>query len=95
MLVLAKPQVQSSTEAQYSSSDSPLHEFVSDTFRATSQDIEEVREGMKKLGLDPTPVKGTESFQVLCFYFLYIRVTLKMVDSNIMVLLKKTSWDLQ
>lgn len=56
----AKPQVQSSTEAQYSSSDSPLHEFVSDTFRATSQDIEEVREGMKKLGLDPTPVKEEE-----------------------------------
>nr|CAD7457357.1 unnamed protein product [Timema tahoe] len=34
-------------------SDSPAHEFVSDTFRATSSDLEEVREGMKKLGMDP------------------------------------------
>ncbi|KAK7869302.1 hypothetical protein R5R35_012868 [Gryllus longicercus] len=33
--------------------DSPTHEFVSDTFHASSSDIEEVREGMKKLGMDP------------------------------------------
>lgn len=35
--------------------DSPTHEFVSDTFAASSQDLEEVREGMRKLGLDPVP----------------------------------------
>lgn len=33
--------------------DSPTHEFVSDEFRASSRDLEEVREGMKKLGMDP------------------------------------------
>nr|CAD7580737.1 unnamed protein product [Timema californicum] len=40
-------------------SDSPAHEFVSDTFRASSSDLEEVREGMKKLGMDPDKRNGT------------------------------------
>ncbi|XP_067013012.1 synapse-associated protein 1 isoform X2 [Anabrus simplex] len=38
---------------EQASTDSPTHEFVSDTFQASSSDIEEVREGMKKLGMDP------------------------------------------
>ncbi|XP_012251191.2 synapse-associated protein of 47 kDa isoform X3 [Athalia rosae] len=32
---------------------SPAHEFVSDTMRASDTDIQEVREGMKKLGMQP------------------------------------------
>ncbi|KAK3926214.1 Synapse-associated protein of 47 kDa, partial [Frankliniella fusca] len=35
--------------------ESPTHEFVSDTFAASTQDLEEVREGMRKLGLEPLP----------------------------------------
>lgn len=38
--------------------DTPSQEFVSDNFRPSSQELEEVREGMKKLGLDPPPSKG-------------------------------------
>lgn len=38
--------------------DSPQHEFVSDTFRASSTDIEEVREGMRRLGMDPAKREG-------------------------------------
>nr|CAD7262149.1 unnamed protein product [Timema shepardi] len=41
-------------------SDSPAHEFVSDTFRASSSDLEEVREGMKKLGMDPDKRNGPQ-----------------------------------
>ncbi|XP_015599553.1 synapse-associated protein of 47 kDa isoform X2 [Cephus cinctus] len=33
--------------------DSPSHEFVSDSMRASDTDIQEVREGMKKLGMQP------------------------------------------
>ncbi|KAK9303561.1 hypothetical protein QLX08_004785 [Tetragonisca angustula] len=33
--------------------DSPGHEFVSDSMRVTDTDLEEVREGMKKLGMQP------------------------------------------
>ncbi|KAG5333065.1 SAP47 protein, partial [Acromyrmex heyeri] len=33
--------------------DSPGHEFVSDTMRVSDTDLEEVREGMKKLGMQP------------------------------------------
>lgn len=38
--------------------DSPGHEFVSDTVRPTDTDIEEVREGMKKLGMQPPKGKA-------------------------------------
>lgn len=34
--------------------DSPGHEFVSDSMRASDTDLEEVREGMKKLGMQPS-----------------------------------------
>uniref|UniRef100_A0A1B6KKR3 BSD domain-containing protein n=1 Tax=Graphocephala atropunctata TaxID=36148 RepID=A0A1B6KKR3_9HEMI len=55
----AKTPAPSLVEAPYSPvTDSPSHEFVSDNFRPSSQDLEEVREGMKKLGLDPPPVKA-------------------------------------
>jgi len=37
--------------------ESPTHEFVSDTFVASSQDLEEVREGMRMLGVEPV-LKG-------------------------------------
>ncbi|RZF34920.1 hypothetical protein LSTR_LSTR011414 [Laodelphax striatellus] len=43
--------------------DSPLHEFVSDTFSASTQDLEEVQQGMKKLGMDPTPVNAEEEWE--------------------------------
>ncbi|XP_066585734.1 synapse-associated protein 1-like isoform X2 [Prorops nasuta] len=33
--------------------DSPGHEFVSDSMRVTDTDLQEVREGMKKLGMQP------------------------------------------
>ncbi|XP_050452068.1 synapse-associated protein of 47 kDa isoform X4 [Cataglyphis hispanica] len=33
--------------------DSPGHEFVSDTMRVSDTDLEEVREGMRKLGMQP------------------------------------------
>ncbi|KOC61305.1 hypothetical protein WH47_06129 [Habropoda laboriosa] len=33
--------------------DSPGHEFVSDSMRVSDTDLEEVREGMKKLGMQP------------------------------------------
>uniref|UniRef100_A0A1B6G4E8 BSD domain-containing protein n=1 Tax=Cuerna arida TaxID=1464854 RepID=A0A1B6G4E8_9HEMI len=57
----AKATVPSPMEAPYNPvTDSPSHEFVSDNFRPSSQDLEEVREGMKKLGLDPPPVKEEE-----------------------------------
>lgn len=38
--------------------DSPAQEFVSDNFRPSSQELEEVREGMKKLGLEAPSAKG-------------------------------------
>ncbi|XP_043494182.1 uncharacterized protein LOC122519078 isoform X2 [Polistes fuscatus] len=34
--------------------DSPGHEFVSDSMRVSDTDLEEVREGMKKLGMQPS-----------------------------------------
>lgn len=37
------------------SAESPTNEFLSDTFAASSKDLEEVREGMRKLGLEPPP----------------------------------------
>lgn len=49
----AKPRHDDVLVPEQASTDSPTHEFVSDTFRASSSDIEEVREGMKKLGMDP------------------------------------------
>lgn len=60
------PAPPSEAKASYSpgqdtEADSPNQEFVSDNFRPSSQDLEEVREGMKKLGLDPAPVKGMVS----------------------------------
>lgn len=50
-------------------SDNTSHEFVSDSFRPSSQDLEEVREGMKKLGLETTSVKGTYIIIILLFEF--------------------------
>lgn len=38
--------------------DSPSHEFVSDTFRASSTDLEEIRHGMKQLGIEPEKRNG-------------------------------------
>ncbi|XP_046984757.1 synapse-associated protein 1-like isoform X2 [Schistocerca americana] len=49
----AKPQPHEVPVAEQAPADSPSHEFVSDTFQASSRDLEEVREGMKKLGMDP------------------------------------------
>lgn len=48
-----KPHLDDVLVPESTSTDSPTHEFVSDTFRASSSDLEEVREGMKKLGMDP------------------------------------------
>ncbi|XP_046746362.1 synapse-associated protein of 47 kDa isoform X5 [Diprion similis] len=42
-----------SEDQESSTVDSPGHEFVSDTMRASDMDIQEVREGMKKLGMQP------------------------------------------
>lgn len=40
------------SSAKYlATADSPSHEFVSDSVRASDTDIQEVREGMKKLGI--------------------------------------------
>ena len=39
------------TTRNLTSADSPSHEFVSDSVRASDTDIQEVREGMKKLGM--------------------------------------------
>ena len=59
LVVVAAPSAQSPEPESYmsdnASADSPTHEFVSDTFVASSQDLEEVREGMRKLGLEPVP----------------------------------------
>ncbi|XP_014474674.1 PREDICTED: synapse-associated protein of 47 kDa isoform X2 [Dinoponera quadriceps] len=41
------------TTTSSNSADSPGHEFVSDTMRVSDTDLEEVREGMKKLGMQP------------------------------------------
>lgn len=49
----ANPHLDDVLVPESTSTDSPTHEFVSDTFRASSSDLEEVREGMKKLGMDP------------------------------------------
>ena len=51
------PSTRNSTTA-----DSPSHEFVSDSVRASDTDIQEVREGMKKLGMQST--KGQYSLPV-------------------------------
>ncbi|XP_046426857.1 synapse-associated protein of 47 kDa isoform X2 [Neodiprion fabricii] len=40
-------------DRESSTVDSPGHEFISDTMRASDTDIREVREGMKKLGMQP------------------------------------------
>ncbi|XP_015189023.1 PREDICTED: synapse-associated protein 1 [Polistes dominula] len=40
--------------------DSPGHEFVSDSMRVTDTDLEEVREGMKKLGMQPSKEEDWE-----------------------------------
>ncbi|XP_063242693.1 LOW QUALITY PROTEIN: synapse-associated protein 1 [Bacillus rossius redtenbacheri] len=49
----AVPPIEESLVSQHAACDSPNQEFVSDTFRASSSDLEEVREGMRKLGMDP------------------------------------------
>ncbi|EFN84541.1 Synapse-associated protein of 47 kDa, partial [Harpegnathos saltator] len=41
------------TSSNSTLADSPGHEFVSDTMRVSDTDLEEVREGMKKLGMQP------------------------------------------
>lgn len=41
------------TGSSNSYADSPCHEFVSDSMRVSDTDLEEVREGMKKLGMQP------------------------------------------
>ncbi|XP_051163129.1 synapse-associated protein of 47 kDa isoform X2 [Leptopilina boulardi] len=43
--------VDSSTKYLTTTADSPSHEFVSDSVQASDTDIQEVREGMKKLGM--------------------------------------------
>lgn len=55
---LVKPHLDDVLVPESTSTDSPTHEFVSDTFRASSSDLEEVREGMKKLGMDPAKRNG-------------------------------------
>ncbi|KAL2713688.1 synapse-associated protein 1 isoform X1, partial [Vespula squamosa] len=40
--------------------DSPGHEFVSDSMRVSDTDLEEVREGMKKLGMQPSKEEDWE-----------------------------------
>ncbi|XP_031834807.1 synapse-associated protein 47kD isoform X2 [Nomia melanderi] len=60
---LSQPEVQTTTGQETSGTtttggnsalvDSPGHEFVSDSMRVTDTDLEEVREGMKKLGMQP------------------------------------------
>ncbi|XP_069695989.1 synapse-associated protein 1 isoform X2 [Periplaneta americana] len=59
----AKPHLDDVLVPESTSTDSPTHEFVSDTFRASSSDIEEVREGMKKLGMDPPANKNEEEWE--------------------------------
>ncbi|XP_043483686.1 synapse-associated protein of 47 kDa isoform X2 [Leptopilina heterotoma] len=44
-------EVDSSSKKYLATADSPSHEFVSDSVRASDTDIQEVREGMKKLGI--------------------------------------------
>ncbi|XP_032673600.1 synapse-associated protein 1 isoform X4 [Odontomachus brunneus] len=44
------------TSSNSALTDSPGHEFVSDTMRVSDTDLEEVREGMKKLGMQPPKV---------------------------------------
>ncbi|XP_076237637.1 synapse-associated protein 47kD isoform X2 [Calliopsis andreniformis] len=41
------------TSSNSALADSPGHEFVSDSMRVSDTDLEEVREGMKKLGMQP------------------------------------------
>ncbi|XP_025269587.1 synapse-associated protein of 47 kDa isoform X2 [Camponotus floridanus] len=41
------------TSSNNALADSPGHEFVSDTMRVSDTDLEEVREGMRKLGMQP------------------------------------------
>lgn len=41
------------TSSNSALADSPGHEFVSDTMRVSDTDLEEVREGMRKLGMQP------------------------------------------
>ncbi|XP_072748967.1 synapse-associated protein of 47 kDa isoform X3 [Anoplolepis gracilipes] len=41
------------TSSHSALADSPGHEFVSDTMRVSDTDLEEVREGMRKLGMQP------------------------------------------
>ncbi|KAK2582338.1 hypothetical protein KPH14_004674 [Odynerus spinipes] len=63
-------QVQASTGQETSSTvttgnnntlaDSPGHEFVSDSMRVSDTDLEEVREGMKKLGMQPSKEEDWE-----------------------------------
>jgi len=52
----------SATTMSSNNADSPGHEFVSDTMRVSDTDLEEVREGMKKLGMQPpkgqSPIVG-------------------------------------
>jgi len=55
---LVNPHLDDVLVPESTSTDSPTHEFVSDTFRASSSDLEEVREGMKKLGMDPANRNG-------------------------------------
>lgn len=43
--------VEPTSKALETTKESPIHEFVSDSVRATDTDIKEVREGMKKLGM--------------------------------------------
>lgn len=58
LVVVAAPAVDVEEPLSYvpessTSAESPTHEFVSDTFVASSQDLEEVREGMRMLGVEP------------------------------------------
>lgn len=50
-----KPEEEDQKEAEKEKdspmADSPSHEFVSDSMRASNTDIEEVKEGMKKLAM--------------------------------------------
>lgn len=66
---LANPHLDDVLVPESTSTDSPTHEFVSDTFRASSSDLEEVREGMRKLGMDPAKRNGKLLVTSITVYF--------------------------
>lgn len=47
-----------------------MHEFVSDTLQASSEDLVEVQEGMKKLVLGAKNKGKTDASRFINFYFI-------------------------